>query len=288
MNGINDPQLRAAYLKRLGLAAQPPTLEFLQLLHRRHVERVPYETLWIHSGEMWGIDPSASVVRIAREGRGGYCYHLNGALAELLGSLGFNVHRHVGGVHGPDGPSDEAVGNHLVLTVRDLPCEENPSGIWYVDAGLGDALHEPIPLVAGTYQQGPFLLTLRALCCGWHLLHDPQGGFTGMQWTTDEAAWGDFAAKHTYLSTSPESGFVRIGMSQCRNATGVDVVRGLVVLRVGSDAGKGEPLTDRNEWFDALRDVTHLRFDATPSEVLDRLWDRTLRTHREWEASGRL
>jgi hypothetical protein len=30
------------------------------------------------------------------------------------------------------------------------------------DAGLGDALHEPLPLVAGTYQQDPFRLVLDA------------------------------------------------------------------------------------------------------------------------------
>ena len=52
--------------------------------------------------------------------------------------------------------------NHLVLTVADLPTNENPSGVWYVDAGLGDALHEALPLVAGEYEQGPFHLRLEA------------------------------------------------------------------------------------------------------------------------------
>jgi N-hydroxyarylamine O-acetyltransferase len=50
--------------------------------------------------------------------------------------------------------------NHLVLTVRGLPADTNPGGVWYVDAGLGDALHEPIPLIAGEYRQGPFVLVL--------------------------------------------------------------------------------------------------------------------------------
>ena len=40
---------------------------------------------------------------------------------------------------GPEGPRPDAVGNHLALTVDQLPTDENPSGIWYVDSGLGDA-----------------------------------------------------------------------------------------------------------------------------------------------------
>jgi hypothetical protein len=47
----------------------------------------------------------------------------------------------------------DSVGNHVVLTVSDLPTDENPSGCWYVDAGLGDALYEPLPLAPGTYRQ---------------------------------------------------------------------------------------------------------------------------------------
>ena len=64
----------------LGLEAEPPSVDGLRRLHRAHVERVPYETMWIHADEPWGIDPEESVGRIARDGRGGYCFHLNGAL----------------------------------------------------------------------------------------------------------------------------------------------------------------------------------------------------------------
>jgi N-hydroxyarylamine O-acetyltransferase len=284
---VLDETLTAAYLRRLGLEHEPATAEALQRLHRRHVERVPYETLWIHSGENWGLDPIASTRRIALEARGGYCYHLNGAFAELLDSLGYEVHRHVGGVHGPDGPDAAAAGNHLVLTVTGLMTETNDSEVWYVDVGLGDALYEPIPLHDGEYRHDPFTLQLsrsQDAAGGWRLKHDPKGGFPGMAWTDAEAAWGDFAAQHDYLSTASESGFVRIGMAQCRDATGVDVVRGLIVMRVGADAHASEPLTDRAEWFAALREFCGLHFDATPPEVLDRLWSRTLANHRSWEA----
>lgn len=86
-----DVELRDAYLRRLGLDAEPPSVDALQRLHRRQVERIPYETMWIQAGEAWGIDPVDSVARIALQGRGGYCYHLNGAFCELLQSLGYAV-----------------------------------------------------------------------------------------------------------------------------------------------------------------------------------------------------
>jgi arylamine N-acetyltransferase len=246
--------------------------------------------MWIHAGERWGIDPLDSVVRIARHGRGGYCYHLNGALGALLRSLGYAVSGHVGGVHGPEGPDAAAAGNHLVLTVSGLPTSDNPAGVWYVDAGLGDALHDPLPLAAGVYEQEPFRLVLdqpEPGAGGWHLTHDPKGGFTGMSWTTAPAQRDQFAARHEWLSTSPDSGFVQVAMAERRDATGIDVIRGLILARVGRGAGSGEPLTERADWFAVLADVFDLRFETSPPAVLDRLWDRVLASHQAWEEAGR-
>jgi N-hydroxyarylamine O-acetyltransferase len=283
-------ELQTGYLRRLGLEAESPSVEALQRLHRRNVERIPYETMWLHAGEAWGIDPADSVRRIALQGRGGYCYHLNGAFSELLRSLGYAVTRHSGGVHGPGGPDVESAGNHLVLTVGNLPSDENPSGIWYVDAGLGDALHEALPLAAGDYEQAPFRLVIEQTRDGigdWHLTHDPAGGFIGMSWTTAEAEMAGFNAKHEWLSTSPDSPFLSVAMAEHRDATGVDVIRGLVLTRVGAGAAPPELLTQRNDWFGALADVFDLRFEGVPPEALDHLWDGVVATHRAWEAAGR-
>lgn len=283
-----DPEVRAAYLARLGLEAAEPSVEMLTLIVQRQAERVPYETLWIPAGERWSIDPGQAAWRIAFGGRGGYCYHLNGALGLLLRSLGYAVHGHVGGVHGDGAPSADAMGNHLVLTVSDLPSDVNPSGHWYVDNGLGDALHEPLPLAPGTYVQEPFRLTLeRDDDSTWRLIHDPSGGFRAMTWTTGQAHPTDFAAKHEWLSTSPESGFVQVPMAERRDATGVDVIRGLVLGRVGANAFTGEPITRKAEWFEALADVFDLRFDGTPPEYQQRLWDKILDAHHAWEARRR-
>ncbi len=279
-------EVRRAYLSRLGVDADPPSAAALRSLVRAHVERVPYETLWIAAGEGWTTDPHEAVRRIALHDRGGYCYHLNGSLGLLLSSLGYAVQAHVGGVHGPEGPDADAVGNHLVLTVDGLPTEGNPEGVWYVDAGLGDALHEPLPLRAGPYRQAPFALSLEETESGWHLSHDPSGGFAGMSWSAAPARVGDFDEKHRWLSTSPESGFVKVAMAERRDATGVDVVRGLTPMRIGDGAFTGEPVTDRGAWFDLLADRFDLRFEQTSPEVLDRMWETVLAAHRRWVEEG--
>lgn len=287
-----EPELQSAYLDRLGLEAEPPSIDALQRLHRAQVERVPYETLWIHANEAWDIDLARSAQRVALEGRGGYCFHLNGAFSELLRSLGYAVARHVGGVHGPDGPHGFEMTNHLVLTVSDLPTDDHPEGVWYVDAGLGDALHEAVPLRAATFRQGPFQLVIEATPDGgetgdWHLTHDALGGFAGMSWRAEPTGMDAFAERHEWLSTSPDSGFVRVATAQRRDADGVDIVRGLVLTRVEAGVHTGADLTDRSDWFGVLADVFGLCFEHTPPEALDHLWDRALAGHRSWDDAGR-
>jgi N-hydroxyarylamine O-acetyltransferase len=282
-------ELTQRYLQRLGLDPEPPSVDALARLHRAQVERVPYETLWIHLGERWSADPIEAFERVATTSRGGFCFQLNGAFGELLRRLGYDVTRHVGGVHGPGGPVPEALTNHLVLTVRGLPSDAAPGGIWYVDAGLGDALHEPLPLVEGTYEQGPFRLGLTATPGGvgdWHLAHDPAGGFTGMAWRAEPAPHGAFDERNHHLSTSPESGFVQVLTVQRRDADGVDVLRGLVLKRIG--AGETEAtLGTRVELLEALADVFELDVgDLDPADV-NVLWDRTRAAHEAWEAAGR-
>lgn len=280
-----DPDVRRAYLARLGVEVAAPSIEALRLIIQRHVERVPYETLWIAAGEAWSTDPIQAAERIAFDRRGGYCYHLNGALGLLLSSLGYCVHGHVGGVQVGQ-PNAQAMGNHLALTVTGLPSPESPSGRWYVEAGLGDALHDPLPLESGTYLQEPFRLTLApAGESGWTLIHDPAGGFHTMTWATGEARSSDFLAQHHWLSTSPDSGFVRVPMAERRDATGVDVLRGVVLVRIGADAFTQDPITTPADWFAALADVFDLHFDTLSPEVRAKLWDRVLQAHHAWQAA---
>ncbi|MBT2446654.1 arylamine N-acetyltransferase [Streptomyces sp. ISL-43] len=168
-------------------------------LQRAHLERVPYENIDIQLGRPPGIDPELSARRFGA-GRGGYCFHLNGALAALLEHLGYDVTRHAGGVNAD--PEDRGLsGGHLTLTVRVDGAE------YYVDAGLGDGPYEPLPLRVGTYEQGAFRYGIERLAPldgegpGW-TLRTPDGHMARMNFRSAPAVTADFEVMHAWLSTA--------------------------------------------------------------------------------------
>jgi N-hydroxyarylamine O-acetyltransferase len=276
-----------AYLQRLGLEPEPPSVAALDRLHRAQLERVPYETAWIHMGDLWTVDRRASLDRVANRRRGGYCFHANGALSLLLEALGYRVTLHPGGVHGPDGPQREAMDNHLVLLVHGLPDERCPDGTWWVDAGLGDALHGPLPLVEGVHRAEPFEFRLERVDLGyadWRFHHHPEGSFTGLAFSTAPTTIDHFAACNVRLSTSPDSMFVQTLTVQRRDAGGTDMLRGKVLTRLTATGRESHALESREEWFGVLRERFDLPLDDVDDDARDRLWERVHSTHEAWLA----
>ncbi|MEV4443293.1 arylamine N-acetyltransferase [Streptomyces sp. NPDC049577] len=131
-----------AYLRRIG-AARPiaPDLEALRELQWRHLVAVPFENLSIHLGEDIVLEGPALVGKVVERGRGGFCFELNGAFAELLTTLGYRVSLLAGRVMGPDGrfgiPFD-----HLALRVEARGTDEP----FLVDIGFGRNSHRPLRL----------------------------------------------------------------------------------------------------------------------------------------------
>ena len=268
--------LTAAYLDRLGLDREPPSAAALDRIHRRHVERVTYETTWIHLGEPWTIDRTDAAQRIATAGRGGYCFHLNGALSTLLTELGYDVTLHVGGVHRA-APDEADLHNHLVLLVHGLPTPGHPNGTWYVDAGLGDALHAPLPLRSGEFEQGPMTFRLEPTPGGvgdWHFTHDTSGSFAGMSFSTAPTDIGVFAARHEFLARSAESPFARTVTAQLRDADGTTVLRGLRVTRTDRTGSTAHVVDDQDAWSDVLASTFHVDLSAASPAAIARMWDR--------------
>ena len=282
----------AAYLRRLRVAHPgPPSVAGLHALHAAHVERIPYEVIEIALQRPTTVDPHDSARRILDRWRGGYCYHLNGAFSLLLGALGYDVVWHQAGVQNRDeavapGP-DRA--NHLALTVHGLPSQACPSGDWLVDVGLGDALHEPLPLHEGSYVQGPMTFTIRPSEVepgSWRLDHDERGGFAGMDFRAARATTADFEAHHEFLSTSPESSFVRTCAVERRDAGGVDALAGCVLRRVDDAAVAPRTLQTADEWFGALREVFDLPLDDLDATDRAALWARVRAAHESWLAGS--
>ena len=59
---ITDDDI-SAYLDRLDLEREPPSVDALFRLHRAQLEHVPYETTWIHMGHHYGTDREESLRR---------------------------------------------------------------------------------------------------------------------------------------------------------------------------------------------------------------------------------
>ncbi|MFD8882268.1 arylamine N-acetyltransferase [Streptomyces erythrochromogenes] len=277
------------YLRRLGaadLGLGAPSAEGLFALQRAHLERIAYENIDIQLGRPPGIDPELSVRRFA-EGRGGYCFHLNGAFALLLESLGYEVTRHVGAVSA-DAASRAVRGDHLALTVRVGGAE------YWVDAGLGDmGPYEPLPLIAGPYEQNGFTYSLERLDPlegegpGWSFFAS-SGGARRMNFRDAPAATADFEGMHAWLSTNEESPFVRVFAVFRRDAGGTDGLRGKVLTRLeGGKQTDERVLSGPEELLAVLGGLFGLDLgDLTPADRAA-LWARVERVHEVWSAQRR-
>lgn len=135
----------AAYLEWIGFGGSPTVdLATLTSLQRLHMTAVPFENLHITKGIHLTTDPADAYDKIVGQGRGGWCFELNGAFASLLDAVGFEV-RHLGAAVLLDGPS--AVIEHLALEVTiDQP--------FLVDVGFGDSFTQPLALDRAGPQDG--------------------------------------------------------------------------------------------------------------------------------------
>lgn len=273
-----DDDLRDAYLHHLGVEREPPSIDALERLLVAHLDRVPFETMWIALGERYDLDATGAADRIVHGHRGGYCFLLNDALGELLGTLGYSVSRHVGGVHGAPEPDEAAMTSHLVLVVSELPDGANPSGRWYVEAGMGDGPATPMALAGGALDQPPYRYTLSRISgiAEWELVYgppdapeDPVQRMAFRQATTTMEA---FAARHVQLSTSPESGFVRVPTAQRRRTDGISIVRACTFTRAGSTTDAPLVVEQRADWFALVAAEFGLTFEGVDPAALDRLW----------------
>ena len=285
------PTWAARYLAKLGIedpaSVGAPSLETLRTLHRAHVERIAFENIDIQLERPQGISPEESIARILA-GRGGYCFNLNGAFAELLRVLGYDVTVHRGQINGraetAKTTADE-YGTHMALTVV-LDGER-----WSVDVGLANSHHEPIALREGEHFQAPFRYGFQPLPQigpdAWRFLTDPaQKTFHSMDFTLAPASWADFRSYHLDLSTSPQSPFIRTCELFRRDATGTEFILNDEYFR---DEGEGRrtsrALTSADEWFKVAEDVFGLDLSAVGDADRVALFDRMQRAEEEWRAA---
>jgi len=132
------------YLKRIGMSKiEAPTLSWLSCLQTYHVLNVPFETLSIHQeGDTISLDSDQLYDKIVTRRRGGFCYELNGAFAELLAAVGFEVTQISAKVYSSEKDAFGPEFDHLTLLVH---LDKN----YLVDVGFGDAIRIPLAMPNG-------------------------------------------------------------------------------------------------------------------------------------------
>lgn len=175
------------------------------MLHKQHLFNIPFENLDIHYGKKIILDKNKLFDKIILNGRGGYCYELNGLFYFLLKELGFNVKMHSARVNN----GKQAWGkefDHLVLTV-------DMEDLWLVDVGFGDNFIEPLRVFDRNIQHDSN---------GRYVINEYQENFLKLSGSSDngsfsdgyiftlkERKWKDFESMNEYHQTSPESHFTQ-------------------------------------------------------------------------------
>lgn len=278
--------LAYAYLERLGVDAMRGEIDAATLaaILRAQTTRVPYENLDIYRGSPPGIEPVSCVERVVA-GRGGYCYHQNGALFLLLRWLEVDATRHISGVEMRSSTAPHLNANHMGITVR------TPDGAeWLVDAGLGDGPAAPLPLTWGEHEQDGFTYRLGPSEVdpeGWRFEHDPRLSFIGADFARAVATTDAFRSTHAELSTDPTSPFVRQVTAQRRVDGGVEILRGCVCSVIRPDGVESRDLATEDDWWELVIDHFGLAYDDVPSEERSAVWARVHQSHVAWEAAGR-
>jgi len=206
---MSEPRLTdlALYLRRLGFDAPPaPTLETLRQLQLRHTGVFPFENLTTLSGEPVLIDLPSIEQKVLHDGRGGYCYELNNLFLALLQDLGFDARAISGRVvmGQPEGAWTARTHRLSLVIINDVR--------YITDVGFGGMV-PTAPLLLDTHAEQstphePYRIdlhvdgfTLRANVAGeWRAMY-----IFDLQRQEDI----DFAVGNWYVSTHPESSFVR-------------------------------------------------------------------------------
>ncbi|GAA0457276.1 arylamine N-acetyltransferase [Streptomyces sp. NPDC046215] len=255
-----------AYLRRIG-AARPaaPDADALRELQLRHLHAVPFENLSVHLGEDVTLDGAALVRKIVERGRGGFCYELNGAFAELLTGLGYRVTLLSGRVMGPDGfgvPFD-----HLALRVE-TPGAPETSGApgtpepWLVDVGFGRNSHHPLVFTDRGEQTDP---------AGVFRIAETEDGDLDV-YCDDQVQYrleqrprelADFECGSWWHRTSPKSPFTQSQLCSRLTGTGRVTVSGRTLITTDA-TGRQERELSEDEVLPAYRTHFGIELDRIP------------------------
>ncbi|MGI9530567.1 arylamine N-acetyltransferase family protein [Lutimonas sp.] len=134
------------YLERIKYKGDlEPGFNVLKSLQRTHLLHIPFENLDIHYDVTIELSIDRIFEKIVNQGRGGFCYELNGLFFELLISLGFDAKRVAARVYSQEKGFGKQY-DHLAIVVKINEVE------YLTDVGFGDFTFEPLEINEGLVQ----------------------------------------------------------------------------------------------------------------------------------------
>jgi N-hydroxyarylamine O-acetyltransferase len=236
------------YLKRINVTDKiTPDLTTLQLLQRQHLLNIPFENLDIHSGRKIILDKEKLFHKIVDEGRGGFCYELNGMFYELLSALVFNVKMIAAGVS-DDGVNYGPDFDHMALIVK-LNNEE-----YLADVGFGDSFITPLKFQLDEirYDENGFFRISKADENHHFILFQSADGEKFVQqykFTLIPRKLNDYDEICLYHQTSPESHFTQKVVCSMATESGRITLSNLKLIITENGVKKQEEINEREFQF---------------------------------------
>jgi N-hydroxyarylamine O-acetyltransferase len=172
------------------------------------MQAVPFENLDIGLKRPIRIDEQSLWEKIVVNGRGGFCYELNGMFAWLLKQIGFDVTYLNGRVFNKEGWLGIEF-DHLALLVK-IPNSSTP---WLADVGFGDSFTEPLNFEErGEQIQGLRAYRVEEVANGFVTWQKNYGGSWERQYFFDiqpRTFPQDYEAGCLYHQTSPDTSFTQ-------------------------------------------------------------------------------
>lgn len=146
------------YLSSLGFdnaqissfSANPPSLDTLKQIQLAHLQHYPFQSLSTVLAEPIELETDVVFHKLVSERRGGYCYELNGLLADVLRRLGFSLDTLTGYIVHDNNPATLKARTHTLLNVR------VDGQAYLVDVGFGGLVPtSPLKMRLDTVQDTP-------------------------------------------------------------------------------------------------------------------------------------
>lgn len=179
-------------------------LETLKALHLAHATHIPFENLDILLGRPIPLDLARVQAKLVGEERGGYCFEQNKLFAAVLRELGFSITPLAARVR--PRPGVLLPRTHMCLRVR------IDHSYWIADVGFGgEGLLLPVPMTGEVVQQFLWQYRLMEESSGVYVMQSLVNGHWHDMYalTLEPQEDVDFELANYYVSTHPESRFVR-------------------------------------------------------------------------------